>query len=140
MQMIKPILEAKARSFAVKTQPTTKYNEWLQGRLQSSVWSTCMSWYRQGKSNKNVTTFPGPLTYYWWMLRRPVWEDFIAEGASKWKRELARTRVIRRLLSFVATVIIVGLGLMKRSPELKKTVLGRAQRLVVLVSRTIKMQ
>jgi hypothetical protein len=139
IQMIKPILESKARSFAVKVQPTIKYNEWLQGRLQNSVWSTCISWYRQSQSQKNVSTFPGPLTWYWWMLRRPVWEDFTAEGANKWKTELARKRIVRKLISFVATVTVVGFGLMRQSPEFKKTVLEHVQKLVVMGSRAIKM-
>lgn len=140
MQMIKPILEAKARSFAVKAHPTIKYNEWLQGRLQNSVWSTCITWYHRSQSQKNVSIFPGPLTWYWWILRRPVWDDFIAEGANKWKRELARKRVVRRLLAFVTTVAVVGFGLMRQSPDLKKAVLEHIQGLVVLGSRTIKIQ
>jgi hypothetical protein len=108
IQLIRPVLDGKARSFAITSEATDEYNGWLQGRLAASVWTECMSYYRAGRRDgKIVATFPGPVALFWWLARRPVWGRYRAEGAGAWERE----RRERRAWGLVfAVVVVLGAG------------------------------
>jgi len=72
MQLIKRIIDGKARAVEVKDDVTDEYNSWLQGRLSQSVWVECNSYYQVGgtKETKIIATFPGPVALFWWLCRR----------------------------------------------------------------------
>jgi hypothetical protein len=86
IQLLRPILEGKAQSFEITEEATDKYNEWLQARLQQSVWTDCISYYQAGRDNKTriIGTFPGPVSLFWWICRRPDWKMFHTVGGQAW--------------------------------------------------------
>lgn len=56
---------------------TEKYNEWLQAGIAKTVWAHCTSYYRaDGHAGKNIATFPGPATLFWWLASRPRARDY----------------------------------------------------------------
>jgi hypothetical protein len=73
-----------------------KYNDWLQHRLASSVWSRCNSYYRakstDGSVGKVSAIFPGPFVQFWWVCRLR-WADYVAVGAEKLERRLQMQRI-----------------------------------------------
>ncbi|EFI28346.1 monooxygenase [Coprinopsis cinerea okayama7 len=87
LQLIKPVLEGKIKSVEVTDEATDSYNDWLQERLSKSVWTDCDSYYyhylREGTKTKNVASFPGPATLFWWLGRRPSWEKFRVVGGER---------------------------------------------------------
>ena len=105
------MLEGKAKSFEVTDEATDKYNDWLQSRLQTSVWTDCVSYYQARRDSKVriIATFPGPVSLFWWLCRHPQWEMFHGVGAEAWERE-------RRLSRFrnwsLVTVLAVGMGIL----------------------------
>lgn len=113
LQLIKPILDNKARSFEVKEETTEKYNKWLQDRLSRSVWVDCNSYYQAGgnKSTKIIATFPGPVALFWWLTRRVRWDEFVGVGAEEWEAE-RRWKGRRGIgLVVVGLVLAVGFGI-----------------------------
>ncbi|KAF9454662.1 FAD/NAD(P)-binding domain-containing protein [Macrolepiota fuliginosa MF-IS2] len=99
LQLIKPVVEGKVRYFEVTSEATDKYNVWLQNRLQNSVWTDCMSYYRSDrKFGKIIATFPGPVALFWWLCRTPKWDRYRAVGAETWVEEQRSQRVFRRLV------------------------------------------
>jgi len=83
MQMVKAIIDNRVKSFEVKEKACSEYDSWVQRRMSTSVWTECNSFYHIGnnKNTKNVVTFPGPVTLFWWMLLRPRWGDYdLVEG------------------------------------------------------------
>lgn len=99
------MLDGKAKSFEITGEATDKYNDWLQGRLKTSVWTDCMSYYRRDRQlGKIIATFPGPVTLFWWLSRRPEWERYRGEGAEAWERE----RRGRRALSVLFAAVVLG--------------------------------
>ncbi|GLB34847.1 putative L-lysine 6-monooxygenase (NADPH-requiring) [Lyophyllum shimeji] len=104
IQLIKPILDGKAKSFEVTDEATNRYNTWLQNRLSLSVWTDCHSYYHVGnqKQTKIVATFPGPVALFWWFARRVRWDDFTGVGAEAWEKQ-------RRWNTFGKRGILVGL-------------------------------
>jgi hypothetical protein len=120
LQLIKPIIDTQARSFVVKSQASDKYNHWLQAKLKDTVWDDCASWYRRDGSGKNGATFPGSLTYFWWLLYRPTWEDFSAVEASGWEKEIKRRRRMAALMSSSIAITVIGLGLASGFSRLRR--------------------
>ncbi|KAF4597607.1 hypothetical protein EYR40_008069 [Pleurotus pulmonarius] len=131
VQLLKPILEGKAKSFEVTDAATNRYDDWLQRRLATSVWTECHSYYQFHNDRNNLTqpetksespsrpriiaTFPAPVSYFWWMLRKPVWRDYIAVGAEPWFASRRRRKVLRLTLAAALLGVAVGLGV--RGPE-----------------------
>ncbi|KAG5734570.1 hypothetical protein E4T56_gene5522 [Termitomyces sp. T112] len=112
IQLIKPILAGKAKSFEVREEATDKYNKWLQNRLVRSVWTDCNSYYQAGgqKQTKIIATFPGPVGLFWWLTLRPRWNEFIGVGAEAWETEQRRAVVRRRILFVGLVAVAAGLG------------------------------
>ncbi|KAL1706901.1 hypothetical protein EV121DRAFT_200448 [Schizophyllum commune] len=105
LQVMKPVLEGEAKSFEIKDEVVDRYNGWLQSRLRHSVWTDCMSYYRQDRrEGKIVATFPGPVTLFWWLARRPKWDEWKGVGAEAWTQRLAAARRRRRFGSFLLLV------------------------------------
>ncbi|KAL1742380.1 hypothetical protein HDZ31DRAFT_43372 [Schizophyllum fasciatum] len=109
LQVMDPVLKGQAKSVEIRDAVVEKYNGWLQSRLQHSVWTDCMSYYRQGRSRgKIVATFPGPVALFWWFARRPKWDEWKVVGGEAWAQRLAQARRRRRygaLLVLAATVL-----------------------------------
>jgi hypothetical protein len=111
-----------------KADATRVYNEYIQDELQHTVWTSCISWYHAGQSlhiidpgtkrsflqrtgdtrqGKLIATWPGTLTYMWWMMRTPIWKDYETNGGEKWIQR-------RRYLSGAKTTLeflLMGAGL-----------------------------
>jgi hypothetical protein len=85
-QLMKPVLQGKVMSYELTDEASDDYNRWLQERLNSSVWVECSSYYRAGMNGKNFTTFPGPVTLFWYIARNPVWSHFISDEDIQLKR------------------------------------------------------
>ena len=105
------MLEGRAKSFEVTDGATDKYNDWLQSRLQTSVWTDCVSYYQAGRDSKTkiIGTFPGPVSLFWWFCRRPRWEMFHGIGAEAWERQRRLSQVRNWSL---ATFLVVGMGIL----------------------------
>ncbi|KAF8957769.1 hypothetical protein BDZ97DRAFT_84041 [Flammula alnicola] len=58
MQVIQPILERKVLSLEVSVEATDEYNEKIHSRLNKSVFTQCLSWYRVGGTGKVTNAFP----------------------------------------------------------------------------------
>ena len=87
MQLIKPILTGAVRSLAVREEASSKYNSWVQKRQALTVWAFCDSYYRRESANgKNFATFPGPVSLFWWLARRPRFSDYETVSGERWQR------------------------------------------------------
>lgn len=80
---MKPVLDGQVKALELTDRACDEYNAWLQERLKSSVWMDCNSYYRQGMNGKNVSTFPGPVSLFWYMARNPVWSHYIVNPDSR---------------------------------------------------------
>jgi hypothetical protein len=110
MQLIKPILAGTVRSVAVREEASAEYNSWLQARLTRSVWNFCDSFYRRGGADgKIIATFPGSVSLFWWLARRPRYTDYevVVSGKERWPPELKRVSTL--LLVAVAVALYVGI-------------------------------
>ncbi|EGO18695.1 hypothetical protein SERLADRAFT_454280 [Serpula lacrymans var. lacrymans S7.9] len=63
LQLIKPIIKGKMKTLEVKAEATDEYNNWIQKRMQNTVFTECFSYYRgDGRDGpKNIATFPGTM-------------------------------------------------------------------------------
>lgn len=102
-------------SFEVKEEACRKYNTWLQGKLQKTVWTQCNSYYQAGRNSttKVISTFPGPVVLFWWLCRAPQWKDFEVVGGEVWQkkekvRRLGRLVVILGIMTIVLGVLSHG--------------------------------
>ncbi|KAH9035524.1 hypothetical protein EDB85DRAFT_1943840 [Lactarius pseudohatsudake] len=110
MQLIKPILAGKVRSVAVREEASAKYNSWLQARLARSVWNFCDSYYRrEGTNGKIIATFPGTVSLFWWLARRPRYSDYevVVSGEERWPR-------LKRVSTLLVVAVAVMLGVVSR--------------------------
>ena len=106
LQIIKRIIDGKARSYDVTDAATDEYNTWLQARMGTTVWEDCESWYRRDKTGTNVAIFPGLMMLFWWKLRRPRWDHFITVGADKRAGQGVMVNWVTALLLIVLTVTL----------------------------------
>ena len=108
MQLIKPILAGKVRSVAVREEASAKYNSWVQARLARSVWNFCDSWYRRsGADGKITATFPGPVSLFWWLARRPRYSDYEVVGGEE-RRRMAELKGVMTLLLMAGVAVVWG--------------------------------
>ncbi|EJD02410.1 FAD/NAD-binding domain-containing protein [Fomitiporia mediterranea MF3/22] len=121
IQLLAPIISRSASSFTVRSSVTDTFNERLQKRLNTTVFAACASWYRAGSdgTGKNVAIWPGPVTAYWWKVRKVRWSDYEARGAENWKRERRRKR-IWQVLAWIAAAVLLAAG---TQPSIRNTVL-----------------
>ena len=109
MQLIKPILAGKVRSVAVREEASAKYNSWVQARLARSVWNFCDSWYRRsGADGKITATFPGPVSLFWWLARRPRYSDYEVVGGEERRRRMAELKGVMTLLLMGGVAVVWG--------------------------------
>lgn len=108
-------MEGKAKAIEITNEATDEYNGWLQGRLQTSVWMDCMSYYRlDGGVGKIVATFPGPVALFWWLSRKPKWGKYKVAGGEEWEQDLMQKRYGRWAV-IVVVLLSVGIGYVTRA-------------------------
>jgi len=118
LQLMKPVIEKKAKSFEVRLSASDEYNAKVQRRMVGTVWTQCRSWYQNG--DKNVAIFPGPMFVFWWWARVPRWEHYIASGAGRWEAERKRSRFLGA--AFTALLLVFSAGLSQ--PTFREVVLS----------------
>jgi hypothetical protein len=110
LELIRPVIvQRTARSFEVREQVFTRYNEWIQRRLKTSVWEHCRSYYRaDGGEGRNVAIFPGPVTLFWWIANWVKFSDYKAVGAERFERERMwkKIRFVFGMAVFVAAITL----------------------------------
>jgi hypothetical protein len=110
------VIEGKAKSFEITAEATDKYNEWLQKRLSTSVWTDCASYYQTGGANsKVIATFPGPVALFWWFCQRPQWDKFRGVGSEGWERERKQKKWTRLSIMFGLAVLVAIVSLMNKA-------------------------
>ncbi|EIW85072.1 FAD/NAD(P)-binding domain-containing protein [Coniophora puteana RWD-64-598 SS2] len=89
-KLIQPLLNGLTKTLEVKTEAVDRYGVWIQKRLENTIFLDCYSYYRGDDRNngRNIATFPGLASLYWWITRKPRWEDFI--GAEEWSGKKGR--------------------------------------------------
>lgn len=109
LQLIAPVLSGSATSFAVKPAACDAYNTKIQKKIDGGVLTQCVSWYRAGGTGKVTTIFPGPVTQFWWWLRKPVWGDYEVAGGERWRKE-KRLRKMAKIVG-VGAMMVISVGL-----------------------------
>ncbi|KAG1754587.1 hypothetical protein EDB19DRAFT_1667194 [Suillus lakei] len=128
LKLMKPIINDKVKSLEVTQKATTYYNTWIQKRMASTIFLSCFSYYRGDNRTgaKNVATFPGMVSLYWWIMRKPRWDDFKVVGGEQWFYQ--RKKVALTNYALVGLMVsIVGYNfstLWKFIPELKERLLS----------------
>src|SRR5258708_3432262 len=112
MQLIKPILTGAVRSVTVRAEASSKYNSWMQKRLARTVWNFCNSYYRrESAGGKIFVVFPGPVSLFWWLARRPRYADYEVVGGERWQGgERARQGI---WIALILAGIVIGVGIAK---------------------------
>ncbi|KAJ7221365.1 hypothetical protein GGX14DRAFT_429489 [Mycena pura] len=85
LKLIKPIIAGHILSLEVTAEATDAYNRKIQSRLAGFIWAKCFSWYRTGNTGKIHGLFPGPMSLYWWWMRRPNWAHYKVITVGQWK-------------------------------------------------------
>ena len=88
MKLLKPLITHHARSLSVKSTACDAYNDDLQRRLDGTVFTQCVSWYRSGKDGKNPHVYPGPVSLFWLWTLWVKWEDYDVRDSrdGEWER------------------------------------------------------
>ncbi|KAF9526978.1 hypothetical protein CPB83DRAFT_856911 [Crepidotus variabilis] len=109
LQLIQPVIQGKAKSFEITAQATDEYNDWLQTRLSDSVWTECASYYHSGRdgTSRISATFPGPVTLFWWLTRRPKWDLFHGVDSAAWERD-RKVEKVKTWFLFSIGIAVVG--------------------------------
>jgi hypothetical protein len=105
LQIVQPIIDGQAKSFEVTDAATDDYNNWIQERINASVWNDCHSGYRWNNAGRNTSIFPGSLLLFWWKMRKPCWDHFITVGAIKERKESAVMKLV--MVCFLAVLLAI---------------------------------
>ena len=107
VQLLKPILDGDLDSVDPTSAATTRYNDWLTARMNSSVFVQCTSWYRAGGVGKVFSTFPGPATLFWWLTLTPRWADYDIRGKDKgrWARKQRLSGPLYRVMVSICGLV-----------------------------------
>ena len=67
-----------ADSMEVRPEVQESFNDWLDGRMVSTVWQTggCRSWYQDPRSGRNTILWPDTTISFWRRTRRARLSDF----------------------------------------------------------------
>jgi len=113
-QLIEPVLSGSASSFTVKASHADEYNAKVQERISRSVFMQCHSWARMNGTGKVFNPFPWAMTRWWWLLRKPNWDHYVAVGAEKWvwarrrkfvKNSLKCAAILTLLCSYIGSSV-----------------------------------
>ncbi|KAG2757493.1 FAD/NAD(P)-binding domain-containing protein [Suillus brevipes Sb2] len=106
LKLIEPVLTGSVSSFTIKATSTDTYNAKLQEQLSRSVHVHCYSSARTNGTDKVYYPFPWPASVFWWLLRRPNWDHYIAVGAEKWIWA-RRIKAVKKLLKCSAGLMLL---------------------------------
>jgi hypothetical protein len=106
LQLIEPVLSGHASSFTIKASPTDAYNAKVQKRISRSVFVQCYSWARTNGTGKVFNPFPWAVTLWWWWLRKPSWDHYVAVGAEKWVWA-RRRKTVKNILKCAAALTVL---------------------------------
>ncbi|KAI0034043.1 FAD/NAD-P-binding domain-containing protein [Vararia minispora EC-137] len=108
LQLFKPVIDKELETIEVTEEATVRFNNWIQQRMDTSIFVNCSSWYRVGQQGKVAAIWPSTIFQFWWNLLRVNWSDYETAGKyrSRWvfRRRLA---VVARLL---VTLVLVGVA------------------------------
>ncbi|TFY56722.1 hypothetical protein EVG20_g8819 [Dentipellis fragilis] len=110
LKLFEPIISGELTSLEPTQSATTAYNSHIQDRLSTSVWSQCASWYRSGPDGKIHSSFPGPVIWYWWLLRRPQWGDYLTRRGDKTQPVKHGVRALTWIIRLAAAVVLGAAG------------------------------
>ncbi|MFI5615172.1 flavin-containing monooxygenase [Amycolatopsis sp. NPDC051903] len=73
----------RAKSFDVRPEVQSAFNDWLDSRLAHTVWQTggCRSWYQDPRSGRNTVLWPAGTVEFWRRTRRVRPADYVVEPA-----------------------------------------------------------
>ncbi|PBK78312.1 FAD/NAD(P)-binding domain-containing protein [Armillaria solidipes] len=110
LQLIKPIIDGRVKSFDIKEDVCSAYNSWLQLRLASSVWTDCRSYYHINRDDQSKISavFPGPVSLFWWMTRRPRWDHWNVVGTKT--EDLHRYYGQSAIMGLVSLLVSLGVA------------------------------
>ncbi|KXN83416.1 4-hydroxyacetophenone monooxygenase [Leucoagaricus sp. SymC.cos] len=109
IKLIKPILDHQVVTVEVKHEATDTYNEKIQARLSTSVFTNCVSWYRVDGTGKISNIFPGAATLFWLWLRKVKWQDYTGLGLQEWLHRRQRKK-LNRLLKWITLMLVLVVG------------------------------
>jgi len=72
-QVARRIADGRASALAVRPEVWAAYDEEMQSRLGSGIWSRCDSWYRDGA--RITTNWPGQVAEYQRRLANVEWDE-----------------------------------------------------------------
>jgi len=134
LKLLKPIIDGKAKSLEVTQKATTCYNTWIRKRMKSTIFFDCFSYYRgdSREGARNVATFPGMMTLFWWITRKPCWDDFKVVGGERWLCQRRKVELIVKFALIATPVILTAVSIIGYNfsslgiliVELKKRVLS----------------
>ncbi|KAH7889434.1 hypothetical protein F5I97DRAFT_1994531 [Phlebopus sp. FC_14] len=110
LKLIRPIVDGEVKALHVKPEATTRYNVWIRKRLENTIFLSCFSYYRGDSraGGRNVATFPGMLTLFWWITRKPRWDDFEVVGGER-RGGRTNTALLERGILVVLMTVILGI-------------------------------
>ncbi|KAG0706314.1 FAD/NAD(P)-binding domain-containing protein [Suillus ampliporus] len=128
LKLIKPIIDGKVKSIEVTQKATACYNTWIQKRMENTIFLSCLSYYRgdSRKGGRNTVTFPGMIALYWWIMRKPRWDDFKVVGGEQWFYQRRKVALMKyALVALTVSTIGYSSSLLRRVvAELKERFLS----------------
>ncbi|KAG2102229.1 uncharacterized protein F5147DRAFT_754352 [Suillus discolor] len=106
LQLIELVLSGSVSSFTAKASHTDAYNAKVQERISRSVLVQCYSWTRTNGTGKVFNAFPWAVTLWWWWLRKPNWDHYVAVGAEKWVWA-KRRKAVKNSLKCTAVLMLL---------------------------------
>lgn len=107
-QVIKAQLRDGIKIMEPKEEPSKRYRQWLDNRLEQTTWTQSSSFYRLGKDRKGrvFTNWPAFTTLFCIQNRKPIWKDLIG-GEAMVIREKAAFQKKARMVIVTLLVVIV---------------------------------
>ncbi len=79
-QIVEKLEEDRLAYLDVKPEAQAAWNESVQADNDKSVFAAgCSSWYKTA-DGKVTNNWPNHTYYYWWITRRPNWDDYVAKA------------------------------------------------------------
>ncbi len=84
MELLGVLSERQASAIEPRVEAQAAYNDWIQSRMQRTVWLTggCNSWYLD-EDGVNRTLYPGPSSSFWRSLRQVDGTEYVIEPARR---------------------------------------------------------
>lgn len=81
VDLLRRLRRRGARTAEVRPTVQESFNEWLDGRMEGTVWQNggCRSWYQDPRSGRNTVLWPDTSIAFWRRLRRTRLSDFVLD-------------------------------------------------------------